>query len=802
MLRSSSALRPISLGFMASCCLAMFGWNSVYSAEAVLKNGMRISGRAGKIGSLMQNPNHSGERGGVDVRLIFFLNDELRRTYFSSYQRQEIHESEPTRIERITIDQRVADSEKRVAAVGTITKTTPWDEFGRRVLTMSVKGRGQIHIIQGITEITPNWTKVEGLVSERSVTWDMRIATSSIPRGILSEILIRQINADEANDRLRIVRLYTQAKRYADARAELDDVIRQFPELHALTKQSQALRQLGAEKLIGDIQLRKNAGQHEMAIFMLSNFPDEKIAGETLLRVRQMLDEYGETRALGKRVHTLLDTHLNELEDAALRGRLQPVCDQLKQELNIHNLDRMADYLRLADDEKMTSQQKLSLAISGWLMGGGSGQENLTVSLSLFEVRELVRQYLAAERINERAEILEKIRGQEGGAPQYVAGIVQSMRPPLEIPQPEQLAADDERIPGLVELKVSGLTGQSDIEYVVQLPPEYDPSRRYPAIVTLHSASTTPHLQIDWWAGPYDSERKMRLGQATRQGYVVIAPRWTRPHQMTYEFSAREHAAVLFSLRDACRRISIDTDRVYLSGHSMGGDACWDLGLAHPDMWAGMIPIVATSDKYVARYWENARHVPMYFVMGELDGNKLTRNVRDLDRYLTKNGFDCMVVEYLGRGHEHFQDEIHRIFQWMGLRQREFPPPSFECHSMRPWDNFFWWVELDEYPGRSMVVPVHWPPAGGVRPVLTSGSSERGNQLWLRTGAGRVTVWLSPDMVNFERRITVSVNGRNHVNPEGATPDTEVLLEDVRTRGDRQHPFWAKMQFRSARGRR
>ena len=101
-----------------------------------------------------------------------------------------------------------------------------------------------------------------------------------------------------------------------------------------------------------------------------------------------------------------------------------------------------------------------------------------------------------------------------------------------------------------------------------------------------------------------------------------------------------------------------------------------------------------------------------------------------------------------------------------------------------------------------MVVPVHWPPAGGVRPVLTSGSSERGNQLWLRTGAGRVTVWLSPDMVNFERRIAVSVNGRNHVNPEGATPDTEVLLEDVRTRGDRQHPFWAKMQFRSARGRR
>ena len=52
-------------------------------------------------------------------------------------------------------------------------------------------------------------------------------------------------------------------------------------------------------------------------------------------------------------------------------------------------------------------------------------------------------------------------------------------------------------------------------------------------------------------------------------------------------------------LRDACKRFSIDIDRVFLSGHSMGGDAAWDIGLAHPDLWAGVIPIVAAADKYV-----------------------------------------------------------------------------------------------------------------------------------------------------------------------------------------------------------
>ena len=45
-------------------------------------------------------------------------------------------------------------------------------------------------------------------------------------------------------------------------------------------------------------------------------------------------------------------------------------------------------------------------------------------------------------------------------------------------------------------------------------------------------------------------------------------------------------------------------------------------------------------------------------------------------------------------------------------------------------------------------------------------------------------------MVNFEDRVTVTINGRRQLNIE---PDLETLLEDVRTRGDRQHPFWAKV---------
>jgi hypothetical protein len=54
-----------------------------------------------------------------------------------------------------------------------------------------------------------------------------------------------------------------------------------------------------------------------------------------------------------------------------------------------------------------------------------------------------------------------------------------------------------------------------------------------------------------------------------------------------------------------------------------------------------------------------------------------------------------------------------------------------------------------------------------------------------------VTVWLSPDLVAFNNSLKVDINGDNK---RKVQPQIETLLEDVRTRGDRQHPFWAKVE--------
>ena len=101
---------------------------------------------------------------------------------------------------------------------------------------------------------------------------------------------------------------------------------------------------------------------------------------------------------------------------------------------------------------------------------------------------------------------------------------------------------------------------------------------------------------------------------------------------------------------------------------------------------------------------------------------------------------------------------------------------------MRPWDNFFWWVEVDDLPPKTQVDPQNWPPPGGTRPAETTASVNANNGIHVKTGADRVTIWLSPEVVDFKRRISVTVNSTRPVKlASDLEPSLSVLLEDVRS---------------------
>ena len=132
----------------------------------------------------------------------------------------------------------------------------------------------------------------------------------------------------------------------------------------------------------------------------------------------------------------------------------------------------MADFVRFADDENMSSDQKMSLAVSGWLLGAGVGDDQSgRRHVAVQRAEPGCEDYLTTEQIHRRDEILQELQTLEGSSPRYLTQLIAHMKPPLAT------TPDEAHLPGSFELSVPGLAEQPEITYEVQLPPEYDPYR-------------------------------------------------------------------------------------------------------------------------------------------------------------------------------------------------------------------------------------------------------------------------------------------------------------------------------------
>ncbi len=161
----------------------------------------------------------------------------------------------------------------------------------------------------------------------------------------------------------------------------------------------------------------------------------------------------------------------------------------------------------------------------------------------------------------------------------------------------------------------------------------------------------------------------------------------------------------------------------------------------------------------------------------------------------TEAEYDVTFVEYEKRLAEMFDEELPQIFKWTERHRRKTVVDEFEGRSLRPWIRQFWWLEVPQIPPRNVIEFHQWPPAvGAAKPAHFYAKFAQGqNRIMIIAVPGSdVTLWLSPEMVNFSKRVTIQHNSDRNVDVQ---PSRSVLLEDVRQRADRKHPYWARLDF-------
>ncbi|MDR2439978.1 MAG: esterase family protein [Planctomycetaceae bacterium] len=777
----------------------------VFAAKIVLKDGRTLEG---KHTELTRVDEKAEEVGKIRAKLIVVVEDGLRYIFVPKYNISHLPEETTEILETFRTRLRYSQEGLKLHVLGEFDNSTRFDFFGRRLL--QVRHYGGVELFsQAITELTPRYIRARGIhINNQPLVWDMRIATNALPREQLTPILLNQIDTKNLEDRIRLVRFYIQGKLFENAVEELYGILDDWkndPEVkQRLSSVFRMIRQQQYQRRLDELELHWKSGQYLFVRQALQTLEkDENLPEQLFMSLRRMLQRYDDFEKKREETITVLKSLYEKLPDDEKNSKIPPILDEIAAELSFNTIDRLAAFHLYIQNKELSDSEKLAVGITGWFAGSNADNRRLAVAATLPETRQLVLEYLQSENNDlQRKTILEQLKTLESARPDLIARILAHIKPPKE-----DLPLGNEEHLGFYSFEIDNPIRETveKIRYVVQLPPEYDLNRRYPVIVALNGNTQSPEMMLDWWAGSWRG--KERYGHATRNGFIVVAPDWNPPEmkQLDYDFSALAHASVLYSLKDVLRRFNIDTDRVFLTGHGIGGTAAWDIGLAHPDLWAGVIPFNAVASKYINAYRDNVRYVPLYFVWGELEGignqPKWVINAPFLNRNLAVQHRvpDITVVRYIGRGVEGFSDEILNLFEWMKLRQRNFTPMEFESNTMRAWDSFFWWVEmnhLDKDKPDYVTDPLYWQEKEPPKNIITVRSkllkASNSVQIDIAPKISNVQVFLTPEMIDFNNKTTIRVGSKNFQPQNGfVEPDISVILEDARTRSDRLHPFWA-----------
>ncbi len=190
------------------------------------------------------------------------------------------------------------------------------------------------------------------------------------------------------------------------------------------------------------------------------------------------------------------------------------------------------------------------------------------------------------------------------------------------------------------------ITKDFRLPYFVYLPPDYQhgESWKWPLVLFLHGAG----------------ERGTELTELFRHGlmqhiqegkdfpFIVVAPQC--PHDWTWDRSLDELDCLL---KDIICNYDVDTQRIYLTGLSMGGIGTWHWGAKHPDIFAALVPICGATMPLLGFPERIAvlKDMPIWVFHGADDQVVPVERSEELVRVLKELNAPVRYTKYAGVGH-------------------------------------------------------------------------------------------------------------------------------------------------------
>lgn len=209
----------------------------------------------------------------------------------------------------------------------------------------------------------------------------------------------------------------------------------------------------------------------------------------------------------------------------------------------------------------------------------------------------------------------------------------------------------------------------------------------FPLLIVLHGKGVDENAWFDYTPVKEHAEKN---------GYVVAAPLG----RGNYFYRGAAEQDVLDIIEDVKKKGNIDSSRIYIMGHSMGGWGTWWIGLRNPDVFAAICPMSGWAPP---DFIENAEYLDPYMIHDADDPIVPVKNTRKTAALLSRNGISFRYKEEHGYGHasKMIGDNFVFLFDWLGKHKLNPSPERIKFLTRTPSKGRAYWlniVETQEYP--------------------------------------------------------------------------------------------------------
>jgi predicted peptidase len=189
--------------------------------------------------------------------------------------------------------------------------------------------------------------------------------------------------------------------------------------------------------------------------------------------------------------------------------------------------------------------------------------------------------------------------------------------------------------------------------------PDADTLRKYPLVIFLHGSGergSDNEAQLKWGVQNFATDKNMVAHSA-----IVIAPQcplnesWSNfsrtPNstKMDLQSTASKPMQLLIQLiKQTILKMPVDTNRIYITGLSMGGYGTFDAIERYPNLFAAAVPVCGGGDITKA---STIAHIPMWLFHGSEDPAVNTANSVEMNAALMKAGAHPGLTIYPETGH-------------------------------------------------------------------------------------------------------------------------------------------------------